>query len=228
MATQAASHVGFIVGSSQANQPAARDATSGTATNAPSGDVGGLQYFQSSGRGGGTFRYIRTFFRFDTSGISGGSSFTLQVAKAASGDTNKVFVMKSTAFNGEDNLLEGNDFDNLSFGAANQYSNSATGDTWAYGSSGTNDIVLNSAFATFANANSVTRVALITSLDFNDAGLEEDGDITNSIDYSGTIQLNFTAAASGYTHDVLGVAAANISKVIGVATANIGKIITVD
>jgi len=37
-----------------------------------------------------------------------------------------------------------------------------------------------------------------------------------------------TGAASGYTHKVLGVAAASIGKVKGVATANIGKVISVD
>ena len=230
MATQAASHVGFITGTSQANQAAARDATSGTTTNAPSGNQSAIQYFQSSGRGGGTFRYIRTFFRFDTSGISGASDFVLNVPKyTASGlDTDNVFVMKSTAFNGADNALEANDFDNLGFGAANLYSQSATGDAWSTGASGTNDITLNAAFATFANAQSVTRVALITSLDFNDNGLEEDGDVTNGINFSGTIQLTYTAAASGYGHIVNTVAAASIGKVDTVATANIGKINTVD
>lgn len=228
MATQAASHVGFIVGSSQANQVAARDATSGTATNAPSGNQSAMQYYQSSGRGGGTFRYIRTFFRFDTSGISGASNFVLNVPKyTVSGlDTDNVFVVKSDAFNGEDNALEANDFNNLDFGVL--YSATATGNTWSTGASGNNNITLNSAFTTFANANSVTRVALVGVYDYNDVGLEEDGDVTNGINFSGTIQLTYTAAASGYTHKVLGVAAANIAKVDTVATANIGKINTVD
>ena len=225
MATQAASHIGFITGNSQANQPAARDAAEGTATNSPSGDQNSIQYFQSSGRGGGTFRYVRTFFRFDTSGISGGSSFSLQVEKAAAGSTTKVFVVKSDAFNGEDNALAANDFNNLDFGVL--YTATATGTTWAYGS-GTNDVALNSTFTTFANANSVTRVALVGILDYNDVGLEEDGDDTQAIDFDGTIQLSYTAAATGYTHNVLGVAAANISKVDTVATANIDKINTVD
>jgi len=42
-----------------------------------------------------------------------------------------------------------------------------------------------------------------------------------TVDYGG-------GAAAGYTHKVLGVAAANIAKVNTVATANIGKINTVD
>ena len=225
MATQAASHIGFIVGASQANQAAARDATEGTPSNEASGDNFSIQYYQSSGRGGGTFRYTRTFFRFDTSGITGGSSFSLQVGKAAAGDTTKVFVVKSDAFNGEDTTLAANDFNNLDFGVL--YSATATGTTWAYGS-GTNDVALNSTFTTFANANSVTRVALVGILDYNDVGLEEDGDDTQAIDFDGTIQLSYTAAATGYTHNVLGVAAANISKVDTVATANIDKINTVD
>ena len=230
MATQAASHVGFITGSSQANQAAARDATSGTATNSPSGNQSAMQYYQSSGRGGGTFRYIRTFFRFDTSGISGASNFVLNVPKYTvfGLDTDNVFVVKSTAFNGEANALEANDFDNLSFGAANLYSQSATGDAWSTNASGTNDITLNAAFATFANAQSVTRVALITSLDYNDNGLEGDGDVTNGINFSGTIQLTYTAGSSGYGHKVNSVVKTSVGKVNTVAAASIGKINTVD
>ena len=225
MATQAASHIGLITGDSKSNQAAARDSATGTPTNSPSGDQNSMQYFQSSGRGGGTFRYIRTFFRFDTSGISGGSSFSLQVGKATAGSTTKVFVVKSDAFNGEDTSLESNDFNNLDFGTL--YSATATGTTWAYGS-GPNDVALNSAFTTFANANSVTRVALVGILDYNDVGLEEDGADTHTIDFSGTIQLSYTAAATGYNNTVNFVADDGIAKVNTVATANIGKVNTVD
>jgi len=228
MATQAVQKKGFITGNSAANQAAARDVATGTATNEPSNDQGGMQYFQSSGRGGGTFRYIRTFLKFDTSGITGASNFVLNVGKAAAGtgaSTTKVFVVKSDAFTGEDNALAAADFNNLDFSTL--YTAAATGTTWAYGS-GTNDITLSSGAASDINGNNTFIVALVGTLDYNDQGLEEDGADTHTVGFGGTIQLTFTAAASGYGNAVIGVASGNIGKVDTVATANIGKINTVD
>ena len=48
------------------------------------------------------------------------------------------------------------------------------------------------------------------------------------IDFDTTITLDYTAAATGYTHDVSSVAAASIGKVNTVAAASIGKINSVD
>jgi len=42
------------------------------------------------------------------------------------------------------------------------------------------------------------------------------------------ITITHSTGVSGFGHDVLGVSSGNISKVIGVATANIGKVIGVD
>ena len=38
------------------------------------------------------------------------------------------------------------------------------------------------------------------------------------------VTVDYTAAASGYSHDIMGLAAANIGKVNTIATANVGKI----
>ena len=192
MPSQNAAAFGIIVGSSQTNQEEARDATSGTANNAPSGDQTGMQYFQSAGRGGGTFRYIRTFIRFDTSSITNATNVVLNIQKAAAvsnSDADNVFVVKSDAFTGEDSTLADEDFNNLSFGAANLYSQSATGTEWLYASSGTNDVALNSDAASDINNNSTFTIALITGLDFNDQGLSEDGDITNLINFGGIMKI---------------------------------------
>ena len=51
---------------------------------------------------------------------------------------------------------------------------------------------------------------------------------TSTSSYIPKLELTYGAAASGYSHDVMGVDSANIGKVTGVATANIGKIIGVD
>ena len=224
MATQAVQKKGFITGNSAANQAAARDVATGTPTNAPTNDQNSIQYFQNSGRGSGTFRYIRTFLKFDTSGISGGSSFVLNVGKAASGSTTKVFVVKSNAFTGEDGILAAADFNNLDFSTL--YTAAATGTTWAYGS-GTNDITLSSGAASDINGNNTFIVALVGTLDYNDAGLEEDGADTHAVGFGGTIQLTFTAAASGYSNTVNFVDNDSLSKINTVATADIAKVITV-
>ena len=42
------------------------------------------------------------------------------------------------------------------------------------------------------------------------------------------IEYEVSGGVSGYTHKVVGVAAANIGKVNGVATANLGKVVGVD
>ena len=38
------------------------------------------------------------------------------------------------------------------------------------------------------------------------------------------VTVDYTAAASGYSHDIMGLAAASIGKVNSLATANVGKI----
>lgn len=219
---------GFITGASQTSYADALVSTTGTATDSATGNQSScIQYFRSSGRGGGTFRFIRTFLHFDTSGISGGSNFLLKVVSVAgdsSDNLHKVTVVKSDAGSNNGSAIVGNDFDNVDKNT--NYSNATV-----YGSSGTITFTLNSTAAnTIINENNFT-VALLLSLDVageEEDPLESDGDVTNGIAFSDAITLSYTAAASGYTHDVLGVAAANISKVNGVATANIGKIITVD
>ena len=72
---------------------------------------------------------------------------------------------------------------------------------------------------------------------FTLAIIDHDNDYANTdtatvsdvtIDFDTTITLDYTVAASGYTHDVNSVAAASIGKVNSVATASIGKINSVD
>ena len=84
MGTLASNRKGFITGASSSNYADSLNATTGTASDSQTTTQNAIQYFQSSGRGGGTFRFIRTFIHFDTSGISGGSSFQLQLTSGGS------------------------------------------------------------------------------------------------------------------------------------------------
>ena len=227
MPTLASNRKGFITGTSQTSYGDALVATSGTATDSATGNQNSIQYFKSSGRGGGTFRFIRTFIHFNTSGISGASSISLQLTSAGGNSGNSlhnVTAVKHTAGSSNGSQIVDNDFNNVD--KSTNYSA-----TTAFGSSGTITFNLNAAAATQINNNNDFNIALLLTVDVageEEDPLEEDGDITNAIAFSSAINLVYTAAAAGYGHKVLGVASANIGKVNTVATANIGKIITVD
>ena len=63
MGTLASNRKGYIQGPSASSYTGAHGATgSGTAYDAQTGNVtNAIQYFQSSGRGGGTFRFTRVY-----------------------------------------------------------------------------------------------------------------------------------------------------------------------
>ena len=65
MATLASNRKGFIVGASQTSYGDALASTTGAATDSATGDQNAIQYFKNTGRGGGTFRFIRTFIHFE-------------------------------------------------------------------------------------------------------------------------------------------------------------------
>ena len=227
MGTLASNRKGFITGASSSNYADSLNATTGTASDSQTTTQNAIQYFQSSGRGGGTFRFIRTFIHFDTSGISGGSSFQLQLTSGGSnvsGSESNVTAIKHTAGNSNGGELANADFNNIDRNTA--YSSATT-----FGSSGTITFTLNAAAATQIINNNDFNVALLLSHDAaeeEESPLGSDGDITNQIAFGSAINLTYTDPVSGYTHDVNTVAAANIGKVNTVATANIGKINTVD
>lgn len=95
------SAAGIIIGPVKNNQVDAHDASVGTHTDTDNAVTLAIQWFRSSGRGGGTFRYVRTFLYFDTSAITGTvSSATLKVHGAGTLNNADVIAVKSTAFGG--------------------------------------------------------------------------------------------------------------------------------
>lgn len=223
MGTLGVNNKGFIVGSSQSSYGDAQLADSGTATDSPSGNVGAaLQYFRNSGRGGGAFRFIRTFLHFNTSSISGGSSFTVQLTSigANGGNAGAIMGLKHTAGNSNGGELANGDFDAID-------RNTKYSATTAYTSSGTQTVALNAAAATQIINNNDFNIALLLTFDAEQAEedpLEGDGNISNGIAFGSAINLVYTDAASGYSNNVAGLATANIGKVNLVATANISKV----
>jgi len=228
MGTLASNRKGFITGTSAANYATALNVTNGTATDSATGNQNCIQYFRSSGRGGGTFRFIRTFIHFNTTNLTEASSISLQLTSAGGSDSSNfnVTAIKHSAGSSNGSAISDSDFNNIDRTTA--YSATTT-----FGTSGTVTINLNATAATQINENNDFNVALLLTHDAiqtEEDPLESDGDISNIIAFSSAINLVYTepAAPSGYTHKVNTIAAANIGKVDTVATANIGKINTVD
>jgi len=228
MGTLASNRKGFITGTSQTNYASALNVATGTATDSATGNQNCIQYFRSSGRGGGTFRFIRTFIHFNTTNLSEASSISLQLTSAGGSNSSNfnVTAIKHSAGSSNGSAIVDNDFNNID-------RNTAYSSATSFASSGTITFSLNAAAATQINENNDFNVALLLTIDATESEedpLEEDGNITNSIAFSSAINLVYTepAAPSGYTHKVNTIAAANIGKVDTVATANIGKINTVD
>jgi len=197
-----------------------------------------------SGRGGGTtFRVERSFMYFDTSGITGTVASARFEIVGSSGDDGSVIAVKSNAFGGDGGTaLSTGDFDAMPgwTDGASQASNVTTYSEAFESTSGTWNV---------SSQNNLTATSdLLADMKNNDVVIVCFLDYTN--DYlnvtpssAGTTNLGarfFEASsagqrpridftlATGYTHTVLGVAAANIGKVNTVATANIGKINSLD
>ena len=225
MGTLASNRKGYVVGASASDWESALSASTGTAYDSQSSNaVTAIQFFFSSGRGGGTYRLTRTFIHFDTSGISGGSSFQLVVTSVAgnsSSGSHNVIAVNHNAGSGNGSELANADFNNV-----------IKGTTWssatAWPSSGQVTISLNAAAATQIINNNDFNVALILTSDQAEEEESPEETISNGIAFGSAINLTYTDPASGFTHKINSLAAASIGKVNTVATANIGKINTVD
>ena len=229
MGTLASNRKGYIQGPAVSGYADAHSSSSnGTAFDAQtSNQTTAIQYFQSSGRGGGTFRFTRAFIHFDTSGISGGSNFQLTLTSVAGNSSNSdhnVIAVNHTAGSGNGGELANSDFDNV-----------VKSTTWsastAFPSSGSVTITLNASAASEIIGENDFNIALILKHDLDEAEespLGEDGAISNGIAFGSAINLTYTDAVTGYGHKVSSVASGSIGKVNTVATASIGKINTVD
>ena len=190
---------------------------------------------------GGTFIF-RAFYAFDTSSITSTvASATLDVNINTLLDTDGSGVtgilVKGAKPDLSSNLVAG-DFDSTPGCTASQsgasYASTATAYSSAFTVTGTGalSITFNATALSDMVSNSVFNVVIFNhDHDFTN-NAPSFGDALNRFDVDGRtggtpLVLNFTLA-TGYTHNVMGVAAANIAKVNGVATANIDKINGVD
>ena len=204
-----------------------RNASTGTLGG--SSDISGdsaVSVYGFAGRGATQFRIHRSFFFFDTSGVTGTvSAATLKILFGGTrlNDANAIAV-KSTAFGGDgSSALVADDFNNLDFSTA------YTGEIDTSNISTVTDITLNATALTDMQNNDELIIAII-NYDYDYSNVEP-GAGNNQV--SLTFADNSTSTkrpridytlSTGYSHDIMGLAAASIGKVNTVATANVGKV----
>ena len=235
---------GMVYSTTDASWANARDDTSGAvsgATHSSNSSFTAVTRFNARG-GGNTYRVVRSFMWFDTSGITATvESATIKIFGVTAND-GSVIAVKSTAFGGDGGTaLHGDDLDAITGYSAGA---SLAGNATTYGPQ-----ILTSSWSTSAYNEFTGTSDLLADMQNNDAViicfLDYTNDYLNSTPTSsGTFNcgayftnntgtskdpyIEYELASSGYTHDVIGVSAANIGKVNSVATANIGKINSVD
>jgi len=229
----------------QSSWAAARDIA--TATSFSAGDINSTTAVGTSfstGRGGATnFSISRSFFLFDTSGISGSvtdASFQLYGYLL---DDASMIAVKGTAYGGDGgSSLATSDIDSIAgFSSGSSLDGSAT----VYSS---NDIAENTfnenAYNDFGGSSSLKSdmqnndVVIICVMDKTHDYLNVAPTSTSDDGFTGLTFANYSGTdrdpkivyteASGYTHKISAIAASSIAEVNTLVTASIGKVNTVD
>ena len=228
MSTLTLNKGGSIIGSVGSTQATARDVTTGTSIIQDASSTNAVQYFKSSGRGGGTFRYTRSFLQFDASSITGTvTAATLNVESHGSSNSGDLIVIASDAFGGASSDLVNGDFDNVDFSTT--YSSEIT----SWNTNGANNaITLNAAARSAISSNNSFICAIINhDSDFQDTdSLSGDGNESNGIDFAGTITLVVTVAAAAGPANLTSlntIAKESITSFNTITLANIDEINTI-
>ena len=214
----------------QLSWTAVKDATLASSTTqcaVATDDTTAVQGLYNSGRGGGTYRLVRTFLFFDLSGVSGTITAMDLDLYVVNGGSAVVQVAKSTAFGGDGTSdIAAGDYDNWSQDSPTAYMASS-----ANLSLNANSLTLNSTAISDANNDGYLNIVIVDNVhDFQDQTPLLTIDRRSGLRFknsSNPIQLDITYTPAGYGKDVMGVTSSNIVKVIGVASADISKVIGV-
>ena len=198
-------------------------------------------------RGSAVAGITRTFFLFDTSGISVAPSAATLKIYGFFRNTADVIAVRSThaalgtlangdfdALYGASTALAASDADGAgTLAGISGLTYSAEISTWS--NSGYNDIALNSTALNDMVSLDTFRVAVLEyDRDYLDVAPLDSAFVgagmyfANNTGTSKDPKIDYTAGVAGYGNAVMGVASANIGKINGVATANIGKVNGVD
>ena len=218
----------------------ARDATSASGNDAVSrtSTMTGAYNITNPRSGSTIYGIYRSFFVFDTSGITGTVASAELSIRGYSPNNGSVIAVKSDAYGGDGGTnWSTSDFNNIVGwsagssldGLATVYGAAKTTTNWS--TSGFNDFTATSDLLSDMQSNDVVIVCL---MDYTNDYLNTAPSSGNNLrcggyfsEWSGTSydpHIDYTLAATGYANDVNGVASANIGKVNGVATASISKV----
>ena len=230
MAQLNASKAGRLSLTGQSSHAAVRD---GTTANTTSVDptfttANAIMYKVQIGRGGNAYQIHRTFYYFDTSGITGDVTNSTLNILGASSNSAQFIVIPSTAFGGDGSAdIVAADYNNITFNTT--YSAGMSG--WS--KTGNNSIAFRSTGVASGPANAAIRdndafiVAVIEyEHDFSDSA---PGSVpttkSSGINYSTAAYLDYdeAGAASGPANltSYNGIAKASITNINGITMANI-------
>ena len=229
---------GWISSNNQSSWAAARDITSGlspdtndTATAFP------VMSARFGSRGAGnTYRVIRSFMWFDTSGITGTVSAATIKIRGYNQNSGSIIAVKSTAFGGDGGTaLAAGDIDAMpgwttGASAAGNVTNYSTQITSGWNIGGYNDLVGTSDLRSDMENNNVVIICLM-DYTYDYLNTAHTTNTSKGIgfywtDYGGTSRdpyIEYTIA-TGYGNAVNRITPSNISKINGIATANISKV----
>ena len=216
-----------------------RDANGGASVNVTdvtSNSFTAVSKFASRG-GGSSFRVERSFMYFDTSGITGTvASANFKIIGSSGPSDGSVIAVKSNAFGGDGGTaLSTADFDAIpgwTDGAsqAGNVTNYSVAVTSGWNGGNVNTFAATSdLLADMKNNN----VVIVCFLDYTNDYLNVEPTSAGTFNITGRYTETSTTSmrpridytlATGYSHDIMGLASANIGKVNTVATANVGKI----
>ena len=235
----AASTDGYVYKAAAGTWSSIRDAGTGTVpATQPSRYFRAMRAFHNAGRGSDTYWVSRSFFAFDTSGVTATvSSATLKIYGFSSDDAGGVIAVKATAPDLSTDIAAA-DFDAITgFSTGNTMSGNVTDysselATWT--TSGYNEITLNAQALSDMVSLDVLKICVVehdhdysnsapSSADFDNGCYFTDNTGTSKDPY-----IDYTLAVGAEVAKVSGVAEARISTVSGVANASIAKILGVD
>ena len=224
-----ASKYGIATGAMSQTFSTART-TASTYSNQPSTSNSlAVEFFRDSGKGGTNYRFRRFFLAFDVSAYASGYTISnLQLnwrsTTSTQNITNGAIIVKSTAQGNADTNLSGTDF----YNAVDYSSAYSSAFTWADANADTSVSLNSNAISQFSN--SYLKLVMISKVyDYDNFSGISDITVKGQVNISGTggfvPYISFTAVASGYDNNVIGVDSDAIGNVIGVASADIDNVI---
>ena len=202
----------------------AEESTSNT-INTSSSNIKSVEYFQSSGRGGTTVRFTRSYLAFNFTGYTTNAitnatfKWTSTTTSTAAESCRLVLTHAFGSNTNFNNYVSDSWWESLTMSTS--YSSTFS---WPDAASN-NSVNLNSAAVTFAQSNSYLQFAIVNIID--QSGINPGVNATDN-SYgnwsSNNFNINFDYGDSNYPNAVISVAAANIGKVNSIATGDISKV----